>query len=203
MLRYEEKRQTGNTNIVTCLAASPLDGSVVVTGDRNGCVQLWRTSNLSRIAQWTHPTTVSVVNFDATGLFVSSGAEDGSCAVWNLDAGQTLPPTQVHTHRVNQLITAADWNAYALSCDSAENVVQWKLITGEIVRQWTLTASKLLSLAKNAKWMAGSCGTNRLEENKIRFNSLNALITINHMHVYIIYLVYVFGLLRRAKRQRK
>lgn len=161
MLRYEEKRPTWNLNAVTCAAVSPVDGSVVVTGDRSGCVQLWRTSNLSRIAQWTHPAPISVVSFDITGLLVAAAADDGTCASWNLDAGQSLAPTAIHAHRVNQLITGADWNAYALSCDSAETVLQWKLSTGEVVRQWSQAASKLLGVAKNARWMAGSTGTNR------------------------------------------
>ena len=163
MLRYEEKRPVWTVNGVTCLAVSPVDGSVSASGDLSGSVQLWRSSNLSRIATWNHQAPVSVVSFDAAGLLVASAAEDGTCAVWNLDSGQTLPPTPVHSHRVHQLLMSADWNGYALSCDSAEMVVQWKLGTGEVMRQWNSAASKLLGLAKNARWMAGSTGSNRFD----------------------------------------
>ena len=166
LLRYEEKRPgVAVTNPMTYLAMSPLDGAVVATGDRSGQVQLWRTSNLSKIAQWAHPSApVSVVNFDAAGLYVASAAEDGTVAVWHLDAGQTLPATQIHPIgcRINQLAIMADWNGYAVSCDSNETVVQWKLGTGEIVRQWNLAASKLLVVANNTRWMAGSTRSNRL-----------------------------------------
>lgn len=161
MLRYEEKRPTWNMNIITCLAASPLDGSVAATGDLSGAVQLWRSSNLTRMSQWNHKAPITVVTFDAAGLCVASAAEDGTCAVWNLDSGQTLPPTQVHSHRIHHLLMSPEWSNHALSCDSAETVVQWKLSTGETVRQWTSASSKLLDLAKNARWMAGSTGTNR------------------------------------------
>ncbi|KZS13781.1 putative WD repeat-containing protein 18 [Daphnia magna] len=164
LLRYEEKRPVvAVTSPMTYLAMSPLDGASVATGDRSGQVQLWRASNLSKIAQWGHLSApVSVVNFDAAGLYVASAAEDGTVAVWHLDAGQTLPATQIHPIgcRVNQLAIMADWNGYAVSCDSNETVIQWKLGTGEIMRQWNLAASKLLVVANNTRWMAGSTRSN-------------------------------------------
>ncbi len=163
LLRYEDKRPMVLNSPTTYLAMSPIDGAVVATGDRAGCVQLWRTSNLSKIANWSHSSPVSVVSYDAAGLYIASAAEDGTVAVWHLDAGQTLPATQIHPAgcRVNQLAIMADWNGYVLSSDSAETVIQWKLGTGEIVRQWTMTASKLLVVASSTRWMAGATRSNR------------------------------------------
>lgn len=136
---------------------------MVATGDVSGCVQLWRASNLSKIACWSHAAAVSVVSFDLAGLYVASAAEDGTAAVWHLDAGQTLQAAQIHPVgcRVNQLIIMADWNGYVLSCDSNETVIQWKLGTGEIVRQWSQVASKAIGVALNTRWMAGLTGSNR------------------------------------------
>lgn len=158
MLRYEEKRPVAVNSPISYLAMSPTDGAVAATGDRSGCVQLWRPSNLSKIAQWNHLAPVSVVSFDAAGLYIASAAEDGTAAVWHLDAGQTLAPTQIHQsgNRVNHLAIMADWNGYVLSCDSAENIIQWKLGTGEVIRQWSQAASKLMVVANNTRWMAGS-----------------------------------------------
>lgn len=163
LLRYEEKRPLTVNSPITYLAASPIDGAVVAAGDRAGGVQLLRASNLSKIAQWSHSAPISVVSFDAVGLYIASAAEDGTAAVWHLDAGQTLPATQIHQAgaRVNQLAIMADWNGYVLSCDSTETIVQWKLGTGEVIRQWVTAASKLLVVANNTRWMAGSTRSNR------------------------------------------
>lgn len=164
LLRYDERRPAPVTSSITMLAMSPLDGAVVATGDASGGVHLWRTSNLSKIAGWSHTSATSALSFDAAGLYVASAADDGTAAVWHLDAGQTLAATQIHPAgcRVSQLVIVADWNGYVLSCDVAETVIQWKLGTGEIVRQWSQVASKAIGVALNTRWMVGLVGSNRL-----------------------------------------
>ena len=165
LLRYEERRPPSVTSgAVSWLAISPTDGSVVAAGDRSGFVTLWRTSQLSKIGQWSHPaSSITVVSFDPSGLYVASGAEDGSVSVWHLDAGQTLPACQVHPtgRAISQLVMDGRSGSYAWSCDVAESIFQWRLNSGEVLRHWPSAASRILVVSKNGRWMAGSTGSNR------------------------------------------
>ena len=114
------------------------------------------------MTQWKHSSGVTVLTFDAAGVYLVSGAEDGTVAAWNVETRKLLDKLSIHDCRITQVDILADWNGYAVSCDSNETVVQWKLGTGEIVRQWNLAASKLLVVANNTRWMAGSTRSNRL-----------------------------------------
>ena len=134
----------------------------MAAGDRSGCVTLWRSSQLSKIGQWSHLAAVTVVNFDPLGLHVASGAEDGTVAVWHLDAGQMLPSCQLHPagRAVNQLVMDGRSCSYAWSCDVAESIFQWRLSNGEVLRHWPSGASRSLVVSKNGRWMAGFSGSN-------------------------------------------
>ena len=64
---------------------------------------------------------------------------------------------QVHNNAIVKVVITADRNGYALSCDVAEMIIQWRLNSGEIMRQWK-GASKELLIDSNARWVAGLTG---------------------------------------------
>jgi WD40 repeat protein len=61
------------------------DGTLVVTGARNGAVELWDATDGSKVQTLgKHGSSVYTVGFTADQRFVVSGGDDGLCYLWEL-----------------------------------------------------------------------------------------------------------------------
>lgn len=109
------------------------------------------------MTQWKHSSGVTVLTFDAAGVYLVSGAEDGTVAAWNVETRKLLDKLSIHDCRITQVDILADWNGYAVSCDVNHNVIQWRLNSGEVARKWS-GASKMLLASNNARYVVGSTG---------------------------------------------
>src|SRR4051812_27156447 len=67
------------------------DGTTMVTGGNDHCVQLWSTATGRRIAvQLEHPTAVDSVAISANGRTVVSADRNGTVCVWEASPGNLL-----------------------------------------------------------------------------------------------------------------
>jgi WD40 repeat protein/serine/threonine protein kinase len=80
-----------------------------------------------------HPAGVHAVAFDPSGRQLASGCQDGSVWIWDIEARERRPTTELHTNSVRSVAFSADGRLLASAGD--DGIVHlWDPHTGEPVR---------------------------------------------------------------------
>ena len=87
----------GHTDWVHSVAFSP-DGRRIVSGSRDGTVQIWDSNTGEPIARITGNTTVNCLAFSANGRLIAGGFGDGTVWIWDGNSGTTITRLTVDEH---------------------------------------------------------------------------------------------------------
>ncbi|XP_065301006.1 protein qui-1-like isoform X1 [Dermacentor albipictus] len=125
---------------VSCVALSR-DGSVAVTGSRNGQLKVWQMSTGEAHTNLDgHTAAITCLAFAPNGLFVVSGSEDNTLRVWGLTLGLVVSTFKEHQSKIVSVFVTSD-SRRVLSVDAQG-----------MHRLWTAdSATQLIACAKTAK----------------------------------------------------
>lgn len=137
--QLKTKKVNQHKDPVTCVAVSR-DGSLAVTGGRNGLLKVWHMSTGEPHSDLDgHSAAVTCLAFAPNGLFVVSGSEDSTLRVWGLTLGLVVSTFKEHQTRIISVFVTSD-SRRILSVDSQG-----------MHRLWTADgASQLLMCTKSA-----------------------------------------------------
>jgi WD40 repeat protein len=133
---------TGHTGAVLAVAVRTLpDGApVIVSGDRDGAVRVWRLADGTPVGQplsgHTGPVRAVAVGERHGRPVIISGGEDRTVRVWDLESGEpTLRPLVGHTHEICAVAVRAlpDGTPVIISGDGNGAVRVWRLADGTSV----------------------------------------------------------------------
>jgi len=145
---------SGAQNAIWSVAFSP-DGNLLVSGNEDGNVHLWRLHN-SRSDQTSdqqscckfsgHTKTIWSVIFDAKGETIASASADQSIKLWDVQTGQCQRTLLGHKHWVCSVAFHPQKNLLA-SGSYDRTIKLWNLDTGECVETWKGHTSGLWCIA--------------------------------------------------------
>ena len=108
------------------------DGQLVVGGDSNGTLHLWRSTSGQRVHRYSgHNARVTSVRFSHDGRRIVSTSIDGTARVWGVDTGQSLSVLRGHEDSVMSAeFSADDTRVVTVSADTTARV--WDLNAPEV-----------------------------------------------------------------------
>jgi WD40 repeat protein len=125
-------RQPEKENAVFCIALSPADENIAISGDQVDRAFLWNTQTGEKLFELTgHTDSVISVAFSADGKLVATGSMDATVRVWRVQTGQLVhvlegPAAEiewVRFHNKGPIVLAGStdgtswmWNAEAAAC---------------------------------------------------------------------------------------
>lgn len=114
------------------VAFSP-DGQWLATGDLNGEVRLWRSSDgKSLLALRGHTSWVWSLAFSPDGRTLASGSDDRTIRLWDLDTGHCLQTLHGHTGSIWSVTYSLDGQFASGSED--QTIKLWDLNTGHCLQ---------------------------------------------------------------------
>ncbi|XP_064458388.1 protein qui-1-like [Ornithodoros turicata] len=113
----KQKKVDLHKDPITCVAISR-DGSLAVTGGRNGILKVWQMSSGEPHTNLDgHSGAITCLAFAPNGLFVVSGSEDCTLRVWGLTLGLVVSTFKEHLSRITSVFVTSD-SRRVLSVDS-------------------------------------------------------------------------------------
>ncbi|KAI9103198.1 WD40-repeat-containing domain protein [Phlyctochytrium arcticum] len=138
-------RLEGNSDSVTCVAASP-SGVHLVSASQSLLLKLWNLESGDEVRSWkAHEAPVITMDFDQSSTLVATGSADSTVKVWDVDAGYCTHNFKGHSGIISvvkfhpdqehlRLVSASDdctirvWDLHKRSCiavlDSHVSVVR-------------------------------------------------------------------------------
>eukprot|EP01132_Coremiostelium_polycephalum_P005699 gene5699-7092_t len=131
-----DQSNTFHENMITCMAFSPQDGNMVISGgeDYFPCISNLNTGkSIGRLQGHTnHITSVAWSNSNST--FVMSGSEDGSIRVWDLTSMQTRT-TLKHKSTITKLLSHRT-EPILFSSSVDKTICMWDERSGKQIKQF-------------------------------------------------------------------
>lgn len=118
----------------------------VVSGSRDGTLRVWDWTTLECLALLSgHSDSVRAVKLipTASDLLIISGSYDGTVRVWSLAHRDALHVLRGHTGRV---YTLAVVDGFVYSAGQDGQVIQWHIVSGEIVKRFDESGSGLIGM---------------------------------------------------------
>ncbi|MBD2000275.1 AAA family ATPase [Leptolyngbya sp. FACHB-541] len=113
--------------------AFSLDGQLLATGDLNGEVRLWRSSDGKNIQAFRgHTSWIWSLAFSPDGRTLASGSDDRTIKLWDLDTGQCLQTLEGHIGSIWSVAYSPDGHFASGSED--QTIKLWDLGTGQCLQ---------------------------------------------------------------------
>jgi WD40 repeat protein len=88
---FFDHRETDKENAVFCVAVSPTNPNIALSGDQVDRAFLWDISTGTKLHELKgHTDSVISVAFSADGRLAATGSMDGTCKVWAVDSGKLI-----------------------------------------------------------------------------------------------------------------
>ena len=128
--RFAKTLFTQTLGSVLAIAYSP-GGDLLATGDANGWVQLWQTTNGQSCGSFQgHHTWVWSVAWQPDGRRLASGSTDQTVRIWDVKTGQSLHTLTGHSNWVAAVAYSPDGSL--LASGSKDNTIRlWDGQTGQ------------------------------------------------------------------------
>jgi len=145
-----DRRLTGHTSSVTCLALSP-DGNALLSGAMDNTLRLWdwRTGKLLRtLTGHKEPVRAAIFSPDGTRILSSGGMWDGkdlAIHIWDASTGTEIKRFTGHIQTVNALAFTVDGQKL-LSGGADKDLRLWDLTAGKELRPATRVTNYLYCL---------------------------------------------------------
>jgi WD40 repeat protein len=115
---------------ILSVAFSP-DGKLLVTGDANGEVRLWRVMDGEQLLTYgEHTGWVRSVSFSPDGQRLASGSDDKTLKLWEVSTGKCLQTIEGHTSGIQSVAFSPDGSTLA-SGSSDQTIKLWSAETGQ------------------------------------------------------------------------
>ena len=120
---------TSTLNHVSALDFSP-DGSVLVSGDRDGRLDLWNVHSGKHLLQLEgHPLPIEDLAFDPASKLIASGSSDGSTKIWSFSSGELAQTLEGHARQITQTALSSNGRWLAVLSLAGELFI-WDLEQG-------------------------------------------------------------------------
>ncbi len=117
-----------------CTAFRPPKDLWLVTGNRNGALNIWDTTTRTLIRELgSHKAGIRSLAFSGDGRLMASGSEDQTVKIWDITNGALAHDLSGHSHLVSTV--AFSPNSQHLASGSWDGTVKiWDLTTGKLFR---------------------------------------------------------------------
>lgn len=117
----------------SAVAFSP-DGRLVATGDLNGEVRLWRSSDGKNVLTLKgHSSWVWSLAFSPDGHTLASGSDDRTVKLWDLPSGQCRHTLESHTGTIWSVAYSANGQHFASGSED-QTIKLWDVQTGQCLK---------------------------------------------------------------------
>jgi WD40 repeat protein len=117
------------SNVITSVAFSPLDGNRFATGSTDGTVRLAASGNDQQVFRNRHGNTVFCLAFSPDGSRLASGSSDMTIKLWDPNSGQLLATLRGHKGYITAVAFSPD-GAYLASASEDHTVKLWNVASG-------------------------------------------------------------------------
>jgi WD40 repeat protein len=94
------------------------DGELIATGDANGDISLWQTSDGQRVAIYPgHTNWTRALAFSADGKLLASSSEDCTFRLWDTRSGEQVAMFGPHTHPLRGMAFSRDGQKLTICSD--------------------------------------------------------------------------------------
>ena len=132
------------------------DGSILVSGDDAGTIQLWDLRKGNRFnTLFGHRRAVRSVAISADGRLIASGGDDQTIRLWKASTGELVLEVRGHVGAVRSVAISADGRLIASGGDDRA-IRLWKASTGELVLevQWHAGAVRSVAISADGRLIA-------------------------------------------------
>jgi predicted NACHT family NTPase len=153
-----------NSSFTQCLGsvlsvAFTVDGKILVTGDTNGEIHLWRVEDSERLSTFKgHTDWVRSISLSPSGQLLASGSNDRTIRLWNIHTGKCLKILQGHSDWLRAVTFSSD--SQILASSGGDQTVQlWNIDTGECLKTLQGHTASVQSVAFSPdSQLLASCG---------------------------------------------
>ena len=138
--------------------AFTVDGKILVTGDTNGEIHLWRVEDSERLSTFKgHTDWIRSISLSPNGQLLASGSNDRTIRLWNLHTGECLKIMQGHSDWLRAVTFSSDGQILA-SCGGDQTVQLWNIDTGECLKilQGHTASVQSVSFSPDSQLLASS-----------------------------------------------
>ncbi|MGJ8530054.1 nSTAND1 domain-containing NTPase [Maritalea sp.] len=111
------------------------DRTRIAVGNASGQVRVMRHTSSELFRFNAHNAPVSALAIDESGLFLASGANDGTAALWDTTTGALIARLIGHSSKVASM-TFVPNSPYVLSAATNGTVMMWDLTSGSLVARF-------------------------------------------------------------------